>query len=204
MTRSPDHHRDPHKAASSRKGFSLLQASIVLMAASMILVSMIPGQNAGDTAQKTIDTIARMNKIEDGMQRFMALNGRRPCPADGQYDVNHANFGWEAGTIAPNNPLGGCVGGTPAASMGPDIGTGFIVGGMVPTKTLALPDDYAYDAWGNRIQYVVDTRATTSYNCYSLKTGGLQVITKDPTGAAVFTDNVMYAYISHGPGRYGA
>lgn len=174
------------------------------MMAALVLVSLVPGQGAGDTNQKILDSISRLNKVEDGMQRFMALQGRRPCPADGQYDVNEANFGVEAGAVVANSPAGSCVGGTPAASMGPDAGTGLVVAGMIPTKTLALPDDYAFDAWGRRFTYVVDTRATTSASCFALKTGSIQVRTKDPTGAVVFTDNVMYSYISHGPGGYGA
>jgi hypothetical protein len=184
-------------------GFSLLQTSVMLMMAALVLISLIPGQQAGDTNQKIIDTIARLNKVEDGMQRFMALRGRRPCPADGIYDVNEANFGLEAGAVTANSPLGSCKGGTPVASMGPD-GTGYIVAGMIPTKTLALPDDYAFDAWGRRMAYYVDIRATASASCYATKTGSLQVRTKDPTGAVVHTDNVMYAYVSRGPGGYGA
>jgi hypothetical protein len=189
---------------SRNSGFSLLQTSIILMMAGLVLSSLLPGQGAGDTNQKILETIARLNKVEDGMQRFMALQGRRPCPADGQYDVNHANFGVEAGATVANSPLGSCVGGTPAASMGPDAGTGLVVAGMIPTKTLALPDDYAFDAWGRRFNYVVDIRATTIETCFALKTGSIQVRTKDPTGATVFTDNVMYTYLSHGPGGYGA
>ena len=187
-----------------RDGFSLLQTSIILMMAALVLVSLVPGGSAGDANQKTIDTIARLNKVEDGMQRFMQLQGRRPCPADGQYDVNNTNFGREAGSVVANSPLGSCVGGTPAAPMGADAGTGLIVAGMIPTKTLGLPDDYAFDAWGRRFTYEVDIRATNATSCYSLKTGGLQVKTKDPTGVVTYTDNVMYAYLSHGPGGYGA
>src|SRR5678810_638736 len=29
-----------------------------------------------------------------------------------------------------------------------------VVVGMVPTQTLGLPDDYAFDGWGRRMQYV--------------------------------------------------
>jgi hypothetical protein len=178
--------------------------SIFLTIAALLFVSMLPGQDAGDTNQKILDTITRMNRIEDGMARFMAANGRLPCPAAAEAGVNDVNFGWEAGSIVANSPPGSCVGGTPAASMGPDAGTNLVVSGMVPTKSLALPDDYALDAWGDRIQYTVDIRATTAATCYGLAAGGIQVLTKDPTGAVVFTDNVMHAYISHGPGRYGA
>ncbi len=190
--------------ATRESGFSLLQTSIILMMAAMVLISFVPGQGAGDANQKLLDSIAKLNKVEDGMNRFMAVQGRRPCPADASRDVNAANFGVEAGTVTPNSPVGGCTGGSPAANMGPDAGSGLVVAGAIPTKTLGLPDDYAYDAWGRRFTYEVDIRATKASTCYNLHTGGLAVKTRDPTGTVRNTDNVMYAYITHGPGGYGA
>src|SRR5690242_8346084 len=93
----------------------------------------------------------------------MAFNGRRPCPADGQYAINNANFGVEAATP------GTCTGSTPAAPFGPDAGTSYVVGGTIPTKTLNISDDYAFDGWGRRMTYVVDTRATKASTCYTLQ-----------------------------------
>ena len=162
----------------------------MVMMAAVVLASLLPASR--DNNQKITDSINRLNKVEDGMQRFMAAHGRRPCPADGQYDVNNANFGIEAA-----NP-GACTGGTPAAPMGP---TNNVVSGMIPTKTLALPDDYAFDAWGRRFNYTVDIRATNNTSCYGLKTGAIQI---ESTFAGTVIDNVMAAYISHGPGGYGA
>lgn len=193
---------------SARQGFSLIQISVLLAVGAMLLASSMPGKDAGDSNQKTLDNIYKLDKIEAAMTAFMASNGRRPCPADGQYDVNDQHFGWEAGALTPNSPLLGCRGGDPAAPMGPDIGTGRIVMGTIPTKTLSLPDDYAYDAWGRRFTYVVDVRATTNAACYDMVVngtqGGVVINTKDVTGAIVTTDNSMYAFVSHGADGHGA
>ena len=51
--------------------------------------------------------------VEHATTAFMILNGCRPCPADGQYGVNSANFGIEAAMP------GTCTGGTPAAPLTP-------------------------------------------------------------------------------------
>lgn len=173
--------------------------SILLTVAGLLLVSMLPGQESDlDKARRTTLT---MQKIEAATMGFMAAYGRRPCPADGQYAVDTANFGVEAATP------GTCTGGTPASSFGPDAGTGEVVGGTVPTKTLGLPDEYAFDGWGRRITYVVDKRATQQYVCSSLEnwptmTGKGGIAIKDGTGTV--TGNVMAAYISHGPDGHGA
>ena len=189
-----------------RAGFSLIMMSILITVAAIIMVSMLPGQDAGDYAQKTANNVLKLVKVEEAMRSFMAVNGRRPCPADGQYAINTANFGKEAaiaGTYAST---------TPAAPLGPDAGTNHIVGGVIPTKSLGLPDDYAFDEFGRRFTYVVDRRATSLSACRALEgisltnplptgKGGLQI--EDSTGGTVL-DNVMYAYISHGKSGYGA
>lgn len=197
-----------HSPDRNCSGFSLLQTSILLTMSALVLVSVLPGQRHGDFNQKVLDDVTRLEQVEEGMKRFMALNGRRPCPADGQYDVNSNSFGLEAGATTANSPLGSCKGGLPVAPMGPDAGTNYIVAGNIPTKSLGLPDDYAFDSKGRRFTYVVDTRATLASTCYSMQNvkqaGGLQVQYKDPTGAVIFTDNVMYAYITHGPDGHGA
>jgi hypothetical protein len=182
-------------------GFSLIMVSILLTAAALMMVAMLPGQEAGDSLQKSATTVERMMKIEQATTGFIAANGRRPCPADGQYDTGSHNFGLEAA-----NP-GSCTGGTPAAPLGPDAGTGNAVAGVVPTKTLGLPDEYAFDEWGRQISYVVDKRATAKASCLSLQNfpinngkGGITI--KGGGGAA--SDAVMAAYISHGPDGHGA
>jgi type II secretory pathway pseudopilin PulG len=196
-----------HSARHEQAGFTLIQVSVLLVVAGLIFVSILPGQNSGNNNTKYLNNVKKLEKIEEATRAFMTLNGRRPCPADGQYRVNTANFGKEAATP------GTCTGGTPAAPMGPDTGTSNIVGGVVPTKTLGLSDDYAFDEWGRRFTYVVDKRATKLSTCRTLEgvtlvntiplggTGGIQI--ESLTGGTLI-DSVMYAYISHGPDGHGA
>ena len=180
---------------------------MLLAVSAMLLAASLPGRDAGDYNQKTIDNIYKLDKIESAMQAFMASNGRRPCPADGQYDVNTQKFGLEAGTLTPNT-AGECNGGDPIAPMGPDAATGYTYMGTIPTKTLGLPDDYAYDAWGRRFSYVVDKRATVNESCYRMYTtetsGAIAIQYKDTTGTIVDTEQSMYAFISHGADAHGA
>src|SRR5262249_26113892 len=155
----------------------------------------------------------KLERIEEAMRSFMAANGRRPCPADGQYTINTPNFGKEAA-----NP-GSCTGGVPAAPLGPDAGTGFVVGGTIPVTSLGLDESYALDEYGRQFTYIVDIRATSSTTTtigqgttnycsylqnsitYNGATPGIAI--ENTTGGTV-TDHTMYAYISHGISGYGA
>jgi len=181
-------------------GFSLIQISVLLVAGAIILASLLPGNNAGDYNKKTAANIAKLDAVEGAMMTFMTKNGRRPCPADGQYDINSQYFGIEAA-----NP-GTCTGGTPAAPMGPDVGTGFVVAGVIPTKTLSLPDDDAFDAWGRRFTYTVDKRATSTSTCYAQENAGNvgDIVVETTSVSGTVINNVMSLYISHGPDGHGA
>ena len=106
------------------------------------------------------------------------------------------------------------------------------MGGVIPTRSLGLPDEYQYDEFGRRFTYVVDKRATMSSanavgqsisspnTCYDLmqtiKYNGITqgptpstsattpaILIENTTGGTVL-DQTMVAYISHGASGYGA
>lgn len=192
---------------SAGSGFSLIQVSIIVAVAGLVLAATLPGGLSGDYNAKLLSTTQKMQRIDDAMRGYMAANGYRPCPADGQYPLNSQYFG-----VAVSDTSGGCSGTAPAPEVPLSYTSGVapddikIVGGVVPTKTLGLPDDYAFDAWGRRITYVLDTKATTNAHCLSLQgtnhKGRGNIKIKDANGN--IKDYVMYALISHGADGEGA
>src|SRR5262249_8324692 len=140
-------------------GFSLITTSILLTAAALVFVSVLPGQ---DYNQKIIENNRKLEKIDEAMRSFMAANGRRPCPADGVSAVNTATFGQAVGS--------------PGACAGAPLAGGNLAAGSVPTKAIALPEDYAVDAFGHRFTYVIDVRATSNASCLALGTGGISIV----------------------------
>ncbi|MFO0807541.1 MAG: VCBS repeat-containing protein [Gemmataceae bacterium] len=185
-------------SAQSTSGFSLLQLSILLALAGILVATMIPGKDAGDQNAKTLLTLERIQRIEDATKGFMAAHHRRPCPASGQYPetieagASSQYFGVEAATP------GTCTGGTPAADFGPSSN---VVAGVVPVRTLGLPDEYMYDGWGRRFTYVVDKRATSDTQCAATTSGSITV--KATSGGSTLA-NTMVLYISHGKDGFGA
>jgi type II secretory pathway pseudopilin PulG len=95
-------------------GFSLIQMSILVAVAGIVMVSMLPGGKLGSDAEKDAITRERMAAIDQAMQGFMAKNLRRPCPASGQLDATSTDYGYEAAVAYPLS-LGPCLDGTPAA-----------------------------------------------------------------------------------------
>jgi streptogramin lyase len=199
-----------HPRLINQYGFSLILVSVALTVAALIFVSFLPGRKAGDLNDKIATNTHKLDKVEEAMRNFMAANGRRPCPADGQYGLGTANFGIEAGTPGTCQGNSGSI---PNAPLGPDAGTGNIVGGVIPTRALSLSDDFAFDEFGRFFTYVVDKRATAGGSganaCSALMgypandgKGGIKI--ESSNGVIPELDDVMYAYISHGPDGFGA
>ena len=184
-------------------GFTLVQVSIMLIVASILVAALLPGREAGDYNYKVMQTNQRMQKIDSALRGYMAAHGYRPCPADGQYAINDQYFG-----VAADNTDGNCAGHTPAVPLSVTFNSSqdTVVGGVVPTKTLGLPDEYAFDSWGRHITYIVDIKATTRTTCQDMqgtdRSGKGHIDIKDESGNV--KSSVMYTLISHGIDGHGA
>jgi hypothetical protein len=193
--------------SNPKAGYSLILLSILMTVAALIMVAVVPGQQAGDVNYKSESTAQKLRVVENALTGYMALNGSLPCPADGSLAVGTANFG-----VATTNTGSGCAIGV--GMLGPDAGTGNVVAGVIPTNSLHIDDSYALDEWGRRITYVVDQRATTFNSCLALENSPLYlyphngiggIVIKNTTAAGgTVIDNVMHAFISHGPDGHGA
>lgn len=172
-----------------RGGFTLIQISILLLAASLVLVATLPATHS--TITNDAATTAKMNTVLSAMRQYETANASLPCPADASLPIASTNYGVAAANPGSTN---NCTGSTPQANYVDT--TNHIAIGMVPVKALGLANSYALDAFGQDITYAVDTNATT---CFS---GAL-------TGQIAVTDNgtlnsTIGALISHGFDGHGA
>ncbi len=179
----------PNKKAYNR-GFTLVQMSVLLMVASIIMVSILP------STQKTLDanrvTTERMNELMKYFRVYMASTGGLPCPADATLATGAANYGVMAAGAGPSTD---CTGSTPAANY-TDASNNVAIG-MVPYKTMGIPRELVYDGWGRAITYAVDTNVTDS--CWPTPiTGSITVTDKGNAQTAVI------ALVSHGANGHGA
>lgn len=174
--------------------FSLLELTIVLV----IIASVTAGGIAFGVQQietsRRVQTENKMTEIDAALMAFRAAYGRLPCPADAALANTSANHGVEAANA------GTCTGGAPAATFGPVSGT---VAGVVPVRTLGLPDEFMLDGWGRRIGYAVPPTLTGSGSfasaCLAYSRG--PAVTDAAAGSR--TAGAAYLLISHGPNGHG-
>ena len=178
----------PRKAIA---GFSLIQLSILLTVASMLLVTVLPSTQS--TSQKRSGSTTKMNAVLTALRQYQAATCALPCPADPTLPIGAPNYGRAA---ANNGTTGNCIGGSPAAAYADT--TNHIAIGMVPVFTIGLSYDYALDNWGRDITYAVDTNATsTNWTSFTLP----GAITVNDNGVSQST---VAALVSHGQDGYGA
>lgn len=172
------------------KGFTLIQVSIILTIASLVMVAVLPGYQT--SLKSNSSGVTKMNSVMSALRQFHASNGRLPCPADPTMATGNSNYGVEA---AKPGSINNCTGGSPAAAF--TDSTNNVAIGMLPVKTLGLSTDNAFDGFGRDITYAVDTNAT---GCWSAQSLNGKVIVSD-TGIIY---NLVLALVSHGADGHGA
>jgi type II secretory pathway pseudopilin PulG len=172
-------------------GFTLIQISILLTVAALVMVTMLPSSQLSLTANNA--SVKKMNAVLTALRQYQVANAILPCPADPTVATGNTSYGIAA---ANSGPATSCVGSTPSAAYADP--TKHIAIGMVPYKTLGLSSDYALDGYGRDVTYAVDTNATASCWSSTSLTGGITVNDNGTNNSAVA---VM---VSHGADGYGA
>jgi prepilin-type N-terminal cleavage/methylation domain-containing protein len=180
-----------HRA--SERGFSLLEITIVLAIMAVVLAGVLPYITESTRSKDAEETISRMDAIEEALLSYYLADatnpGTLPCPTDITKPLGDPDFG----VAIPN---GSCnTGGVYTV-----IDNGDLRAGGVPTQTLGLADEMAFDGWGRRFTYYIDQRAT---NTASLTNANLTV-DGDLDLTTVLSNTIAYVIVSHGPNGHGA
>lgn len=180
----------------ARQGFTLLEMTIVLAIVAVIAGAGMSVFSASLLKQQGGDTQGKMLALQQALYNYRMAFNRLPCPADLTQAVTSANFGVQASAAD-------CTG-APAANFTAGLNGG-IAEGMIPTKTLRLPDDFAFDGWGRRIVYAVSVPLTASnaFTTIGPDTTNERIRVNDSAGTAR-TTTAAYVLLSMGPNGHGA
>lgn len=189
--------------ASTQSGFSLLEVAMVMIIGG-ILLSLFAGSLLTMIANGKMETTQeRMRAINDAIQIYVAANNKLPCVASRNLDIQAAanlNYGRElpvaTGSVTncdPNEPV-------PNGTVRTGSGANRVRIGMVPTRTLNLPDEIGFDAWGSRFIYAVSENLATTPEDYKPAEG--KIIVEDAGGTPI-NSAVTYVLVSVGGDRAG-
>ncbi len=177
-------------------GLTLIEASVVLVIAAIVLGALFSVFSAQLANSRIKSTKEKQDAIEIALANYIARNNRLPCPAPATANQGSGNYGVEA-----PNP-GTCSGATN------NIGAGLNRNsrGVVPWKTLGLPDEAAVDGYGRRFTYQV-RRTETNRNETTITglTGNIAIWEDASGGVAVNPNNqAVVVIVSHGANGLGA
>jgi prepilin-type N-terminal cleavage/methylation domain-containing protein len=182
--------------SKTKRGFTLLELSIVLLILSLIAGGLLTALTQNTRIRKAKELDSKLLTIESALIKFRRQYNRLPCPADGTLLMENSKFGIEASN------LGACDG-NPAANFNDTANTS---GGVLPVRTLGLPDDMMFDPWGGRFSYAVDIRMTvpSSFIDHPINDTTIGSISVIDGASQEMTDKAIAAVVSHGNNGHGA
>lgn len=176
---------------ADRSGYSLIVVAMLFAAFAVLATVIIDRNMAAQQIDRQKATREQLTRISEALIKYHYFKDRLPCPAAANVALGTAAFGEPFGT--------NCVGGT--GNLEPLIG-GEVVRGMVPIRALVpygISDQDAFDAWNDRIMYVVNRNLTPSGSA----TIGTPMTYSDVTlGKTLATP--QFLLISYGRDREGA
>lgn len=191
-----------------QQGFTLLELSFSIVIISIIASAGLTIVAATLDERQFRETQGRMQAIADGILNYRRAFDRIPCPSDLRTALSSTSFGEEAA-----DP-GTCTGDTPTANFDASLDDGGPVAGGVPTKALQIPDEYAFDGYGRRILYAVDTRLTETaedsstfeapFRTYRIDDTTIGNLTVKDAAGTTRTDAALYVIVSFGKNGHGA
>ncbi len=208
-----------------KNAYSLLELTIVITITSFVITSLLSVSANKEDNDKIKETLEKMQFIEKSIAYYLAEYGAIPCPADASLASDHASFGI---ATRDNFDIKKCAGTTSAGYYSASF-PAFTLG-SVPTNTLQIPDDYAYDAWGRRFTYSMIENCNASKSAYlagydyldaanpnynsgnnfSSNSCGKSFADKSALqiqnsfSGGITTNNAVYVLISHGRNGHGA
>jgi len=130
-----------------QKGFSLIGVAIVVLLAGLFMGGVFSLLRPLDREKQEAITRVKMQKIIYALSVYSQRHLRLPCPAEPNRAVALQPFGAERGSGVDGDDYGDC--GPPPA------GAVVELEGIVPFKTLGLPERDVRDGWRNYITYRV-------------------------------------------------
>lgn len=200
-------HKTKTPGIDTRRGFTLIEMSIVILILSLTAISFLPMVKQYFDTKKVIETEQNIVLIKRAMGNYFANVGEYPAPASptaargtpayGQIDTS------DVSTVLPGNASSSGI--IRQDSLRNDaFGNPFVIRvGTLPFRALGLNEKNSLDGYGNKFTYAV-TEVLTDRNTFSAMDGGVEIIDNAASTIISPAASAHFAIISHGKNENGA
>jgi competence protein ComGC len=191
-----------YNKSNSESGLSLVELSISLIIITILIGIFLQATIYRNESENIKLTNKKIQEIEKAIGLYILKNKSLPCPAPIAINVNNPNFGVEFKNASgcSNTSTGIQSSSYPNMKMG-----------AVPTKTLNLPDEMAFDPWNKFITYLVIEECTFNKSQNPTKNlsnnancGANSTMIIRSASNSLITNQAVTALISHGKHGHGA
>ena len=213
-------------------GFTLIEMAVTMMIIGVALVAGLKIYDAYVKHDRIVTTTSNVSLSSRSVSDVRARYGRYPCPAPLTAARGSPEYGRE-GDCDPdgfNPPPNDTVGGDLAPANNTTAGSfanGYlveqsarmidtdgdtvldtrplVVRGALPFRDLNLPEEFAYDGYGNRIVYAV-TERTAVQETFNPRHGGISIVDTQTTPQSLVEtpDSALFVVFSPGADSDGA
>lgn len=153
---------NPSRAPLRMRGFSLVEMAMVLLIVGLLASVFLPATNTMLDNSRRKETRARLQALEQALLRFVVVNRRLPCPANGALAAGNAEQGLEQ----PHPGTAACT----AVALN---------NGVLPWRTLGLAQSDVTDAWNTMVSYRVWAGAAVAASSLT-QPDGMNMSSLDP------------------------
>lgn len=182
------------------KGFSLIELSIVLIIMGLMLSAYLNSFYSVYTSQKYKKTKQDMETIAESIEIFLFRNGRLPCPAAVDLDIQSKSYAIEGNCISPED-LEKISVDRPKEMKGLYYSVGrnnkVVVTGFLPVRSMNLNQELIEDNWSKKYLYAV-TLSLAFLQTYESSAGGIYISDEFGNSLVMPEGSAQYVLISRG------
>lgn len=197
------------------RGYTLVELAIVMVVIGVVMAGFALAYKTYAKNQEVQTTGANNSAVEKAIGRFLAEQGRYPCPAAIDLSPDNPRYGMETNcdefrgydaTGAESAPVSvGYFGGgiwVEDSVRPPPAAPGTVVRGMIPFQALNIPEHQAYDGFGSRLQYAITTNLTVS-ETYDPEQGGIEIVDANDASMVTPPASAHFVIFSTGEDKMG-